>query len=76
VIHGERKRENKEEREGFHRCERSQGNFYRVIPQPEGVKRDAVKPELGDGLLKIHVPVSEVTKQTHEVQVEEAVAAK
>jgi len=75
VIHGERKRENTEEREGFHRYERSYGRFYRAIPLPEGAKREAVKAELGEGVLKIIVPVAEITKNTREVPVEHAATA-
>jgi len=75
VIHGERKRENTEDREGFHRYERSYGKFYRAIPLPEGAKREAVKAELGEGVLKIIVPVAEITKNTREVPVEHAAAA-
>ena len=74
VIRGERKQEKKEEHEGFYRLERNYGKFYRAIPLPEGVKRDAVKAELGEGVLKIHVPIAEVTKTIHEVPVEHAAA--
>ena len=35
VIDGERKREHKEDHEGFHRWERSYGQFYRPIPLPD-----------------------------------------
>ncbi len=74
IIHGERKREMKEEKEGYHRFERSYGNFYRAIPLPEGIKRDAVKAELGDGVLKIHMPVAEAAKNVYAVPVEHAAA--
>src|SRR5260370_42559244 len=40
VIHGERRREHTEEREGFRRSERSYGRFYRTIPLPEGARTD------------------------------------
>jgi HSP20 family protein len=74
IIRGERKHEEKEEREGFYKLERNYGKFYRAIPLPEGVKRDAVKAELGEGVLKIHVPVAEVTKNVREVPVVPAAA--
>lgn len=76
IISGERKLENKEEHEGFYKMERSYGNFYRAIPLPEGVKREAVKAELGEGVLKVHVPLMEVMKNIREVPVENAAAAK
>jgi len=76
VIRGERKLENKEEHEGFYKLERNYGRFYRAIPLPEGVKREAVKAELGEGVLKIHVPIAEVTKTVHEIPVGTATPAK
>lgn len=76
VIHGERRNEAREDHEGFHRFESSYGKFYRAIPLPEGVKRDAVKAELGGGVLRIHVPVTEVTKNTRAVPVEHVAAGK
>lgn len=72
VIEGERKREHKEDHEGFHRCERSYGQFYRSIPLPEGAKTDQAKAELADGVLKISLPVAETKKKTREVTVQEA----
>ena len=63
VIEGERKREHDEHQEGFHRWERSYGQFYRSIPLPEGAQIDQAKAELADGVLKISLPV-EGTKKT------------
>ena len=62
VIQGERKREHKEDHEGYHRYERSYGQFYRSIPLPEGVKADQVKAELNEGVLKVSMPVAETKK--------------
>jgi HSP20 family protein len=72
IIEGERKREHKEDHEGFHRWERSYGQFYRSIPLPEGAKTDQAKAELADGILKISLPVAEMKKKIREVTVEEA----
>lgn len=70
VIRGERKREHKEDHEGYHRWERSYGQFYRSVPLPEGAKTDQVKAELQDGLLKISVPVPQAEKKPRQVQIE------
>ncbi len=70
IIEGERKREHKEDHEGYHRYERSYGNFYRAIPLPEGAKADQAKAELTEGVLKISIPVPETKKNVHEVKVE------
>lgn len=76
IIEGERKREHKEDHEGFHRWERSYGQFYRSIPLPEGAKTDQTKAELADGVLKISLPVAEMKKKIREVTVEEAAKPK
>jgi len=64
IIQGERKQEHKEDHEGFHRWERSYGQFYRSIPLPEGAKADQAKAELTEGVLKVSVPVPEAKKKT------------
>lgn len=70
VIQGERKREHKEDHEGYHRWERSYGQFYRSIPLPEGAKTDQVKAELQDGILKVSVPVPQAEKKVRQVPIE------
>ncbi|HXH05008.1 MAG TPA: Hsp20/alpha crystallin family protein [Vicinamibacterales bacterium] len=53
VLRGERKREEKEEREGFYRSERSYGAFERVIPLPEGTIAESAKATFKNGVLEI-----------------------
>lgn len=62
TIEGERKREHKEDHEGFHRVEGSYGRFYRNIPLPEGAKVDLAKAKLTDGVLKVAIPVPQAKK--------------
>ncbi len=69
TIEGERKREHKEDHEGYHRYERSYGRFYRVIPLPEGAKADQAKAELKDGLLKVTVPVAASDKKAKQIPI-------
>lgn len=71
VLTGERKLEHKEDHQGYHRYERSYGKFYRSIPLPEGVKTEAAKAELTDGVLKITVPVAEAKKAARQIPVGE-----
>ncbi len=71
IIEGERKREHKEDHEGFHRWERSYGRFYRSVPLPEGARTDQGKAELKDGVLKVSVPVPETRKQLRQIPIEE-----
>ena len=70
IIQGERKREHKEDHEGYHRWERSYGQFYRSIALPEGAKRDQVKAELQDGILKVSVPGAQAEKKSQQVPIE------
>jgi HSP20 family protein len=54
-IHGERKREEKEEREGYYRIESNFGVFDRAIPVPETVTEDDVHADYDRGVLEITV---------------------
>lgn len=72
TIQGERKREHKEDHEGFHRYERSYGNFYRVVPLPEGARTEEIKAELNEGVLKISVPAPEGNKAVRQVAINTA----
>jgi HSP20 family protein len=56
TIQGERRREEKEEREGFYRSELSYGTFTRFIPLPEGAMTDQATAHVKDGVLEITVP--------------------
>jgi HSP20 family protein len=56
TIQGERKQEHEEDREGWHRSERSYGSFYRSIPLPEGIKAEEAKANFRDGVLEISIP--------------------
>jgi HSP20 family protein len=62
TIHGERKREHEEEREGYYRSERSYGSFYRVVPLPEGAISDQAKAQFRDGVLEITMPAPPSSK--------------
>lgn len=53
TIEGERRQEREEEKEGYHRSERSYGSFYRSIPLPEGTTGQNVKASFRDGVLEV-----------------------
>jgi len=61
-ISGERKLEKEEKGRRFHRLERSYGAFERSFSLPEGTKKNDVSAEFKDGLLRVHLPKSEITK--------------
>jgi HSP20 family protein len=72
TISGERRQENREEREGFIRSEISYGTFYRAIPLPQGADENQVAATFRDGVLEITIPVSE-REQGRKVKVQSEV---
>jgi HSP20 family protein len=59
TISGERRQQNREEREGLIRTEMSYGAFFRTIPLPEGADESRVNAVFRNGVLEITVPVSD-----------------
>jgi HSP20 family protein len=74
VISGERKAENKEEREGFFRSERSYGSFYRQIPLPEGADINAANAVFKDGVLEISVAAPKKETNNRKLEITESKA--
>lgn len=62
TIEGERKHEEKEEREGYYRSERSYGKFYRTLPLPEGVDSEDAEATFRDGVLEVTMPAPKRTE--------------
>ncbi|KAJ7294465.1 hypothetical protein O6H91_12G072000 [Diphasiastrum complanatum] len=61
-ISGERKKEEVEKTDKWHRVERSRGSFLRRFRLPENAKVDEVKAKVEDGVLTITVPKVEKPK--------------
>jgi HSP20 family protein len=61
-ISGERKIENEEKRDGYHRVERSYGQFYRSFTLPPNVDVAAINAEFRDGVLRLTLPKKEEAK--------------
>ena len=53
TIHGERRQDRQEERDGTFWTERSYGSFTRVIPLPPGAITDSAKASFNNGVLEI-----------------------
>jgi len=53
TIHGERRNASEEERECYYHSEREYGQFYRMIPLPEGVIGESAKASFNNGVLEI-----------------------
>ncbi|HZB27461.1 MAG TPA: Hsp20/alpha crystallin family protein [Gemmatimonadales bacterium] len=68
TISGERRQEEREEREGFIRSEVSYGTFYRTIPLPDGADEERVAATFRNGVLEVTIPVSE-RQQGRRIQV-------
>ncbi|MFY9222765.1 MAG: Hsp20/alpha crystallin family protein [Blastocatellia bacterium] len=62
IIRGERKKEHKEEKEGYYRSEVNYGEFYRSILLPEEVKFEEIEAKFNNGILEVIMPVPEVKK--------------
>ncbi|KTC65413.1 heat shock protein, Hsp20 family (plasmid) [Legionella adelaidensis] len=71
-IKGERKQETKEEREGYSRIERVQGQFYRRFALPDTTDETKIKAKYKKGVLEIVIPKRENARSKNiEVRIEE-----
>jgi HSP20 family protein len=55
TVKGERKFENEEKKENFHRIERRYGSFYRSFTLPTTVDTENVKADYAAGVLKLEL---------------------
>jgi HSP20 family protein len=62
TLKGEKQQEQKEEKENFHRVERSYGSFSRSFTLPANVNADAVQATFKSGVLEISLPKVEEPK--------------
>ena len=62
TIKGERKQQNEDKSEKFHRVESFYGSFERTFSLPENVNPDAIRCESKDGVLTVHIPKIVVQK--------------
>jgi HSP20 family protein len=56
TIKGERKQQNVDKKEKYHRVETFYGSFERTFALPENVNADAIRCESKDGILTVHMP--------------------
>jgi HSP20 family protein len=64
TIRGERHEEHEQEREGVYHSERQYGEFYRMVPLPEGVISETAEASFRDGVLevKMQAPPAEASR--------------
>jgi HSP20 family protein len=56
TLKGERKLEKEEQRDGYHRIERTYGSFSRSFTLPDSVETEQISAQSKDGVLRIHLP--------------------
>jgi HSP20 family protein len=61
-ISGERRFENEDKRDGYHRVERSYGQFYRSFTLPPNVNVQDINAQFKDGMLRLRLPKKEEAK--------------
>ena len=61
-ISGERRLENEDKRDGYHRVERTYGQFYRSFTLPPNVNAEAINAQFKDGVLRLTLPKKEEAK--------------
>lgn len=62
TLRGERKLEKDDNRDGYHRIERTYGVFSRSFTLPEMVDVENISAQSKDGVLRIHLPKKPETK--------------
>jgi len=75
TIKGEKKQENEEKEENYHRIERHYGSFERSFRIPEKVKTDKLNATYKDGVFKLSLPKAEVV-EAKKIEVKENKAKK
>ncbi|MEE9523745.1 MAG: Hsp20/alpha crystallin family protein [Thermodesulfovibrionales bacterium] len=65
TISGEKKKEEKVEREDYYRYERSFGSFCRRFEMPVDIDMDKVKAHFEDGVLEVRIPKTREGEKKH-----------
>lgn len=70
TIRGSSRREEKEERADYYRCETARGEFARTVPLPADINAGRAQAKLKDGVLELILPKLESAKR-HTVEIKE-----
>ncbi|HII29744.1 Hsp20/alpha crystallin family protein [Candidatus Woesearchaeota archaeon CG08_land_8_20_14_0_20_47_9] len=65
----EKRTEQKEEKKGVQRIERSYTGFYRRVPLPSHVKADEVKATYNNGVLELRMPKKESGSKVKKIEI-------
>jgi len=63
TIKGERKQEQEDHTEKYHRVESMYGSFERSFALPDNVNADGISCDSHDGVLSVHLPKAQAPKQ-------------
>jgi len=69
TIRGEKRMEQKEDRENYHFVERSFGRFMRALRLPQSVNRDQVRANVENGVLTVVLPKNAAQDRTRHIPV-------
>ncbi|UCG89478.1 MAG: Hsp20/alpha crystallin family protein [Gemmatimonadota bacterium] len=70
TLRGERQHKKEEKTEKLHRVERAYGSFVRSFTLPDDVDEAKLSADYSDGVLRVHLPKSAVTKpKATEIQI-------
>lgn len=73
TIRGERREEREEEKGGYYHSEREYGEFYRVIPLPDGVIGESAQATFHDGVLEVSMQAApEETSRKRKLEIKDA----
>jgi len=61
-VSGERRVENEDKRDNYHRIERSYGQFFRSFTLPLNINTDVIEAQFKDGVLRLALPKKEEAK--------------
>jgi HSP20 family protein len=64
TLRGERKSEHEENKDNYHRIERTYGTFERTFRVPKGVTEKDIHAKYKDGVLELTVPTPKVVEPT------------
>jgi HSP20 family protein len=68
TVSGERRVENEERKDGYHRVERAYGGFSRSLSLPQGIDAEQVQADFDKGVLEVRIP-KPAERKPHRVQI-------
>jgi HSP20 family protein len=70
ILRGEKKFEDEEKKDDYHRIERAYGSFSRLVPLPGKVKQAEAKAKFDKGVLTITLPLDAAEAASKKITIE------